>query len=67
MSEETLFTAARRALRFFRIDMEKGGLMTTETEHAMSTLERMVEREDKRQKEEAAKGPRVVGGTDVET
>lgn len=42
MTEETLTTAARRAVRFFFIDMQRGGLVTPETEAAMQTLDRMV-------------------------
>lgn len=45
MSEETLLTAARRACRYFAIDMNKGGLIAEETERAMSTLDRLVRRE----------------------
>jgi hypothetical protein len=42
MSQETLHTAARRAVRFFNIDMNKGGLVSHETEHAIQTLDLMV-------------------------
>ena len=42
MAEETLLSAARRVVRFFRIDMNKGGLITTETEQAFDTLDKMV-------------------------
>lgn len=41
--DETLFTAARRAVKFFNIDMNNGGLMTTDTEKAMHTLNLQVE------------------------
>lgn len=51
MSEETLFTAARRIVRFIRIDDSKnGGLLDLETIKACETLARMVEIEDARQK-----------------
>lgn len=42
MSEETLFTAARRAVRDFNIDMNKGGIITVETQRTMEQLSRMV-------------------------
>lgn len=42
MSEETLLTAARRVVRFHNIDMNKGGLITTETQHAIETLDKQV-------------------------
>lgn len=42
MSEETLFTAARRAVRDFNIDMNKGGIITVETQRTMETLSMMV-------------------------
>ena len=42
MPEETLITAARRAVRFFTIDMNKGGLITVDTEQAMDTLDKQV-------------------------
>lgn len=57
MSEETLLTAARRAVRFFNIDMNNGGLMMVETQQAMETLDKMVLKEaqrDKRLAEELA-------------
>ena len=38
--QETLFTAARRALRFFNIVMQHGGLVDREFEQAMSTLQK---------------------------
>lgn len=43
MSEETLLTAARRVVRFFNIDMNKGALITSETEIAMLTLDKQVQ------------------------
>jgi hypothetical protein len=49
MSEETLLSAARRALRFFRIDEAHGGLTSQDTLIAMDTLaiqgEKAAERE----------------------
>jgi hypothetical protein len=44
MADESLLTAARRVVRFFGIDMNKGGLITTETEVAMLTLDKQVQR-----------------------
>lgn len=49
MAEETLLTAARRAVRFFNIDMNKGGIITVETQQAVETLDRMVHAETLRQ------------------
>lgn len=48
--EETLLTAARRAVRFYNIDMQKGGIITVETQMAFHTLEQQIERETERQK-----------------
>jgi hypothetical protein len=45
MSEETLFTAARRAVNYFNIDMNKGGIITVLTQQAIETLAQQVERE----------------------
>lgn len=43
MTEETLLSAARRAVRFYRIDNETGGgLMTVQTHEAIETLDKMV-------------------------
>lgn len=50
MSEETLLSAARRVVRFFRIDEAKGGLTTTATLIAMDTLALQIEQETARQK-----------------
>ncbi|MCV9940945.1 hypothetical protein OIU35_31730 [Boseaceae bacterium BT-24-1] len=56
MSEETLLSAARRALRFFRIDEAHGGLTSQETLIAMDTLALQVEKETSRSRlREAAK------------
>jgi len=44
MPAETLLSAARRAVRFFQIDMNgHGGLMSVDTQIAMDTLAREVE------------------------
>lgn len=43
MPDETLLTAARRFVRFFNIDMNKGGLVTVETEIAASALDKQVQ------------------------
>lgn len=40
MTRPTLHVAASIALRSFRIDMEKGGIMTRETLIAMDSLQR---------------------------
>ena len=40
MTQPTLHVAASIALRSFRIDMEKGGIMTRETLIAMDSLQR---------------------------
>jgi len=53
MSAETLFTAARRVVRFFNIDMNKGGLMTTDTLHAVDTLDKMLRADPRWGKSEA--------------
>lgn len=45
MPAETLLSAARRAVRFFLIDMARGGLITPETEWAMQILDRQVKAE----------------------
>ena len=47
MSEETLLSAARRAVRFFNIDITKGGIIVEETEQAFSTLEIQIDRSNK--------------------
>lgn len=45
MSEETLLSAARRVVRYFNIDMNKGGLITEETQQSVETLDKMVRAE----------------------
>lgn len=50
MAEETLLTAARRVVRFFNIDMGKGGIITVETQQAVETLDRMVLKDAARSK-----------------
>lgn len=52
MSEETLLSAARRFVRFFDIDMEKGALITTETQVARDILAMQIDKERKRQEQE---------------
>jgi hypothetical protein len=42
VSDETLMTAAHRLNRFFRIDMQNGGLVVDETLAALETLSRQV-------------------------
>ncbi len=54
MAEETLLSAARRALRFFRIDEAHGGLTSTDTLIAMDTLDKEIRRETERQKQAEA-------------
>lgn len=61
MSEETLLSAARRVVRFFNIDMNKGGLMTPETQGAVETLDRMVRAEGAAERRTAA-GTAAEGG-----
>lgn len=48
MSKETLFTAARRALRDFSIDSQRGGIITERTEKSFHTLRREIEKEERR-------------------
>lgn len=55
MAEETLLSAARRAVRFFRIDEAHGGLTSTPTLVAMDTLALQVEKATKREKAAASK------------
>ena len=50
MADETLFTAARRVLRFVRIDLEHGGLISRDTLAALDTLEREIAAEAPRDK-----------------
>lgn len=40
--EETLFTAARRLVRDLNIDLQKGGIVTTETQMSLHRLERQI-------------------------
>jgi hypothetical protein len=51
MAEETLLSATRRALRFFRIDEAHGGLTSTDTLIAMDTLDKEIRKEAERQKQ----------------
>jgi hypothetical protein len=48
MPDETLLTAARRVVRFFNIDMQRGGIVTEHTELAMLTLDKQVKLQEKR-------------------
>ena len=43
MSDETLFTAARRLVRFVRIDEADGGLLSNDTVRAAFILARLVD------------------------
>jgi len=61
MAEETLLSASRRAVRFFDIDMSKGGVITEETEYAFHVLRREVERAALRDKIEQQRRERVSG------
>ena len=54
MSQETLLTAARRAVRFFNIDMRRGGIITTQTEMAFETLNTQVLIDSHREKQNDA-------------
>ena len=46
--DETLHSAARRAVRNFAIVMQHGGLVDTDFEKSMLTLSKEVEKENKR-------------------
>lgn len=46
MSEETLMTAAHRLNRYFRVDMQNGGLVVDETLAALQTLTMQVSLRD---------------------
>jgi hypothetical protein len=46
--QEDLFTAARRLVRYLNIDLQHGGLVTNETEKALSLLELQMREEAKR-------------------
>lgn len=50
MADETLLTAARRIVRFVRIDDAHGGLLSNDTVRALDTLDKQVRLEDARQK-----------------
>lgn len=43
MGAESLLTAARRLVRFFRVDMAAGGLVVDETLEALRTVQREIE------------------------
>lgn len=40
--EETVFTAARRLVRDLNIDLNKGGIVTEDTQRSLHTLEREI-------------------------
>jgi hypothetical protein len=48
--DESLLTSARRVVRYFNIDMNKGGLVSEETQQAVETLDRMVRIESEKEK-----------------
>ena len=52
LSEDNLFTAARRVLRNIRADEAGGGLTSRDTIIAAELLSRHIDREEKRIKEE---------------
>jgi len=52
MPEETLFTAARRVVRDFNIDMNKGGIITVDTQKSVETLDKQVRLQTEREKKE---------------
>jgi hypothetical protein len=66
MSEETLLSASRRFLRFFRIDEAHGGLTSRETLLAADTLQIQIEKETARQKAADPEAWGVAGGMAVE-
>ena len=57
MTEETLLSAARRVVRFFNIDMNKGGLITVETQQAVETLDGEVRKEAARKNQKDTEKP----------
>ena len=48
MSEETLLSASRRMVRYFNIDICKGGIIVQATEEALSTLEYQIEQDQRK-------------------
>jgi hypothetical protein len=48
LSEETLFTAARRLVRDLNIDLGKGGIVTTDTQMSLHKLEVQIVKQQKR-------------------
>ena len=50
MPAETLLTAARRAVRDFNIDLNKGGLISVDLQKTMDTLDKQVRLEQERDK-----------------
>ena len=57
MTEETLLSAARRVVRFFNIDMNKGGLITVDTQQAVETLDGEVRKEAARKNQKDTEKP----------
>lgn len=51
MSEETILSAARRVVRYWRIDEAHGGLTSRDTMIAMDILQNQIEKETVRQRE----------------
>lgn len=66
MNEETLLSASRRFLRFFRIDEAHGGLTSRETLIAADTLQIQIEKETARQKAANPEAWGLGGGMKVE-
>lgn len=54
MADETVLTSSRRVLRFIRIDLAHGGLISRDTLAALDTLEREINIEDARARQRAA-------------
>jgi hypothetical protein len=53
MAEETLLSAARRLVRFIRIDdQQSGGLISIETLLALETLDKMISAEREKEKKD---------------
>ena len=61
MGEETLLTAARRIVRFLRIDEADGGLLNLETIKAAYVLAKEVDKEVARLKRVNPKDPQING------
>lgn len=63
MAQESVFTAARRVLRFIRIDLEHGGLISRDTLAALDTLEREINCEAARAKRAPSPGAHQPAGS----